>query len=43
VQRATGRSAPLPEKLAILGRRTEPVALIDPRLEALESAVASCF
>jgi threonine synthase len=43
VEKATGQSAELPEKLYALNRHSEPIALIDPELEALEGAIASCF
>jgi threonine synthase len=43
VRRATGQIIELPEKLQFLKKRANPIALIDPHLEALESAIASCF
>jgi threonine synthase len=43
VEKATGQRASLPEKLHILNRKSEPVAVIAPQLEALEGAIASCF
>ncbi|GAB6391822.1 MAG: threonine synthase [Treponematales bacterium] len=42
VRAATGQNAVLPEKLALLRRRAEPLARIEPHLEALEGAIASC-
>ena len=42
-RRATGQIAELPEKLRGLNRRFDPIALIDPHLDSLESAIASCF
>jgi threonine synthase len=43
VEIATGQAAELPEKLHILNKHSEPIALIDPDLDSLESAIASCF
>jgi threonine synthase len=43
VSRCTGETVELPEKLAALRRKADPIALIDPELAALESAIASCF
>ena len=43
VKSATGQEVPLPEKLALLDKETSPIALIDPRLEILESTIADCF
>jgi threonine synthase len=43
VKLATGQSVPIPEKFRELGRESSPIALIDPQLLALESAIASCF
>ncbi|AEF82008.1 threonine synthase [Leadbettera azotonutricia] len=43
VEKATGQTAGLPEKLHILNKRSEPIALIDPELDSLESAIASCL
>jgi threonine synthase len=43
VRAATGQNAVLPEKLALLRKRAEPLARIEPHLEALEGAIASCF
>ncbi|MDR0475216.1 MAG: threonine synthase [Treponema sp.] len=43
VKQATGQSIQLPEKLKELSLKSEPIALIDPQLDALESAIASCF
>jgi threonine synthase len=40
---ATGQKLKLPEKLALLTRKADPIALIQPDLEGLESAIASCF
>ena len=43
VRTATGQMVSLPEKLALLKKVTSPIALIDPHLDALEGAIASCF
>jgi threonine synthase len=43
VRRATGKIIDLPEKLQPLKKWVNPVAIIDPHLDALESAIASCF
>ena len=43
VKAATGQDIPLPEKLAFLKETVDPVALIDPRLDVLESAIAAYF
>jgi threonine synthase len=43
VLKATGQKISLPEKLASLQKKIAPLALIEPRLEALEGAIASCF
>ena len=43
VRAATGQRAPLPERLSLLKKDVSPIALIDPQLDALEGAIASCF
>ncbi|MDR2494223.1 MAG: threonine synthase [Spirochaetaceae bacterium] len=43
VAKATRQNLEIPEKLSMLNRKTDPVALIDPQLSALEAAIASCF
>ena len=43
VEAYTGQKIALPEKLAMLKNKAEPIALIDPQIEALEGAIASCF
>jgi threonine synthase len=43
VKTATGQSVSLPKKLALLNKEVNPIALIDPHLDALEGAIASCF
>ena len=40
---ATGQKLPIPEKLAMLKKEAEPIAVIDPQLDALEGAIVSCF
>jgi threonine synthase len=41
--RATGQSIRLPKKLAALTKEADPIAIIQPDLEGLESAIAGCF
>jgi threonine synthase len=43
VKTATGQKVSLPEKLLRLKKETDPIALIEPQLDALEGAIASCF
>jgi threonine synthase len=43
VEEATGKIIKIPEKLNLLSRKSDPIALIDPHLDALEGAIASCF
>jgi threonine synthase len=43
ILKATGQKIPAPETLLLLQKKGDPLALIDPRLEALKEAVASCF
>jgi threonine synthase len=40
---ATGQSITTPEPLMGMGKKTDPVAVIDPQLAALEGAIASCL
>jgi len=42
VESATGQNVPLPSKLSLLKLKVDPIALIDPHLDALEGAIASC-
>jgi threonine synthase len=42
VAQATGEELAIPEKFAGLWKRTDPVAAIPPKLDALEGAIASC-
>lgn len=43
VSKATGQHIKIPEKLAMLRKKADPIALIDPYLDALEGAIVSCF
>jgi threonine synthase len=43
VSKATNKKIPIPENLARLQKKTDPVAIIDPQLDALEGAIVSCF
>ena len=43
VGKASGETVRMPEKLVALRKKTDPIALIDPHLDALEGAIASCF
>jgi threonine synthase len=43
VAQATGQVPDIPKRLSILQKKTDPIALIDPHLAALEGAIASCF
>jgi threonine synthase len=38
-----GREAEIPPRLALLRCQVDPIAIIEPELEALEGAIASCF
>jgi threonine synthase len=42
VLKATGQRIPVPETLSLLQKKIDPVAIIDPQLEALEGAIVSC-
>jgi threonine synthase len=42
VAQVTGQELEIPERFANLWKKTDPVAAIPPRLEALEGAIASC-
>ena len=39
----TGQNLVVPEKFAMLRKEIDPIAVIDPQLDALEGAIASCF
>jgi threonine synthase len=43
VLKAAGQKISIPDRLVRLQKKTDPMALIEPRLEALEGAIASCF
>jgi threonine synthase len=43
VKTATGQELPLPEKLSLLRIESDPIAVIEPRLGALEGVLASCL
>ena len=43
VREATGQKLPLPEKFFKLKKDSDPIALIEPHLDALEGAIASCL
>jgi threonine synthase len=43
IAQATGQLPTMPERLKALRKQTGPIALIDPQLDALEGAIASCF
>ena len=42
VKDVTGQELSLPSRLALLENEADPIALIDPQLDALEGAIASC-
>jgi threonine synthase len=43
VAEATGQRITVPQRLAMLQSKTDPIALIEPQLDALEGAIASCL
>jgi threonine synthase len=43
VSEIIGREIEIPEKFRKLQHKTDPVALIEPQLDALQGAIASCF
>jgi len=43
VYKITGRTVSLPESLLALQKKTDPIAIIPPQLDAFEGAVASCI
>jgi len=43
VREATGQKALLPDKLSRLKKESDPIALIEPELNALQGAIASCL
>jgi len=40
---AAGQSINVPESIMALKKRCDPIAIIQPQLDAVESAIASCF
>jgi threonine synthase len=42
IKEITGQTIKMPEHLMALRKRTDPIAIIDPQLYALEGAIASC-
>jgi threonine synthase len=43
VTKATGQTVEIPRRLRMLRKQIDPIALIDPQLDALEGAIASCL
>ncbi|MDR1955631.1 MAG: threonine synthase [Treponema sp.] len=43
VAKATGQLLAIPPRLAVLRKKSDPIALIKPHLDALEGAIASCI
>jgi threonine synthase len=43
ISKVSGEKIEIPTKLAMLKRRSDPVAVIPPQIDALESAIASCL
>ena len=43
VRQATGQTIGVPESLLALQKKTNPIAVIPPQLDAFEGAIASCF
>jgi threonine synthase len=43
IRKATGQNIPVPEHLSALQKKTDPIAIIPPQLDAFEGAIASCF
>jgi len=43
VKTVTGQEIPLPEKLSLLEKDVQPIALIDPDFDVLKSTIESCF
>jgi threonine synthase len=39
----TGQKVAIPKRLAMLQKKSEPIAIISPQLDALQGAIASCF
>lgn len=43
VRKATGQAIDIPESLQALQKKSDPIAVISPQLDAFEGAIASCF
>jgi len=43
LREATGQKVSLPEKFFHLKKESDPIALIEPHMHALQGAIASCF
>jgi threonine synthase len=43
ILKATGQDVAIPESLRSLQKKTDPIAIIPPQLDAFEGAIASCF
>jgi threonine synthase len=43
VEKTTGQSVEIPAQFMRLRKKTDPIAIIDPQLAALEGAIASCY
>jgi threonine synthase len=43
IKEVTGQNIPIPEHLRMLQKKTDPIAVIEPQLDAFEGAIASCF
>jgi threonine synthase len=43
IREATGQAITIPESLQALQKKTDPIAVIPPQLDAFEGAIASCF
>ena len=43
LRKATGQNISIPESLSALRKKTDPIAVIQPQLDAFEGAIASCF
>jgi threonine synthase len=43
IMEATGQAVKQPERFAKLQQEADPIALIDPQIDALEGAIASCL
>jgi threonine synthase len=43
ISKATGQTVEIPDKLSMLHKKADPLALIEPHTDALQGAIASCF